>query len=231
MRSRSQTSPPRRCWGRCCSHPRSSTRCASSCRRICRTTAPHCYRIRPRSGRPTSTGCIAAAPRKSRDGRLLRRCSRIRSRTVLARRVQAECGGVRCPWRQRGAPRALVWQGFFGGGSRNGTTQYASGLPANRRARGDVDGGPHTAASCPFVRAETKYAKSGDVHIAYQVVGDAGPDLVLVPGWVSHVEYAWEEPSYARFLTRLASFSRLITLDRRGTGLSDRVADLPSLEP
>src|SRR6266403_4324495 len=80
------------------------------------------------------------------------------------------------------------------------------------------------------MRAETKYAMSGDVHIAYQVVGDAGPDLVLVPGWVSHVEYAWEEPSYARFLTRLASFSRLIMLDRRGTGLSDRVADLPSLE-
>ena len=80
------------------------------------------------------------------------------------------------------------------------------------------------------MRAETKYAKSGDVHIAYQVVGDAGPDLVLVPGWVSHVEYAWEEPSYARFLTRLASFSRLIMLDRRGTGLSDRLVDLPSLE-
>ncbi len=80
------------------------------------------------------------------------------------------------------------------------------------------------------MRGETRYAKSGDVHIAYQVVGDAGPDLVLVPGWVSHVEYAWEEPSYARFLTRLASFSRLIMLDRRGTGLSDRLADLPSLE-
>src|SRR5437773_3103815 len=76
----------------------------------------------------------------------------------------------------------------------------------------------------------TKYAKSGDVHIAYQVVGEGPHDLVLVPGWVSHVEYAWEEPSYARFLTRLASFSRLIMLDRRGTGLSDRVADLPSLE-
>jgi pimeloyl-ACP methyl ester carboxylesterase len=79
------------------------------------------------------------------------------------------------------------------------------------------------------VRVETRYAKSGDVHIAYQVVGDAGPDLVLVPGWVSHVEYAWEEPSYACFLTRLASFSRLVMLDRRGTGLSG-LADLPSLE-
>jgi pimeloyl-ACP methyl ester carboxylesterase/class 3 adenylate cyclase len=76
----------------------------------------------------------------------------------------------------------------------------------------------------------TKYAKSGDVHIAYQVVGDGPPDLVLVPGWVSHVEYAWQEPSYSRFLQRLAAFSRLILLDRRGTGLSDRVAELPSLE-
>src|SRR5215470_3271166 len=79
-------------------------------------------------------------------------------------------------------------------------------------------------------RAETRYAKSGEVHIAYQVTGASGPDLVLVPGWVSHVEYAWEDPSYSRFLRRLASFSRLIMIDRRGTGLSDPVADLPSLE-
>jgi pimeloyl-ACP methyl ester carboxylesterase/class 3 adenylate cyclase len=77
---------------------------------------------------------------------------------------------------------------------------------------------------------ETKYAKSGDVHIAYQTVGKGSPDLVLVPGWVSHVEYAWEEPSFSYFLRRLASFSRLILIDRRGTGLSDRVTDLPTLE-
>jgi pimeloyl-ACP methyl ester carboxylesterase len=76
----------------------------------------------------------------------------------------------------------------------------------------------------------TRYAKSGDVHIAYQVVGDGANDLVFVPGWVSHVEYAWEDPSYSDFLRRLASFSRLILLDRRGTGLSDRVAELPTLE-
>ena len=79
------------------------------------------------------------------------------------------------------------------------------------------------------MQPETRYAKSGDVHIAYQVTG-AGPDLVLVPGWVSHVEYAWESSSFSRFLDRLASFSRLILLDRRGTGLSDRVAELPTLE-
>jgi len=77
---------------------------------------------------------------------------------------------------------------------------------------------------------ETKYAKSGDVHIAYQTVGKGSPDLVLVPGWVSHVEYAWEEPSFSYFLRRLAAFSRLILIDRRGTGLSDRVTDLPILE-
>jgi pimeloyl-ACP methyl ester carboxylesterase len=77
---------------------------------------------------------------------------------------------------------------------------------------------------------ETRYAKSGDVNIAYQVVGDGPRDLVLVPGWVSNVEVFWEEPSLARFLRRLASFSRLILFDKRGTGLSDRVTDLPTLE-
>lgn len=77
---------------------------------------------------------------------------------------------------------------------------------------------------------ETRYAKSGDVNIAYQVTGRDGPDLVFVPGWVSHIEYAWEEPSFAPFLRRLASFSRLILLDRRGTGLSDPVDHLPTLE-
>jgi pimeloyl-ACP methyl ester carboxylesterase/DNA-binding SARP family transcriptional activator len=75
----------------------------------------------------------------------------------------------------------------------------------------------------------TRYARSGDVNVAYQVFGE-GPDLVLVPGWVSHVEYSWEEPSFARSLSRLRSFSRVILFDRRGTGLSDRVSDLPTLE-
>jgi len=80
------------------------------------------------------------------------------------------------------------------------------------------------------VPPETHYAKSGDVNIAYQVTGSGSLDLVLVPGWVSHVEQAWEEPSFADFLQRLASFSRLIFLDRRGTGLSDAVAGPPTLE-
>jgi pimeloyl-ACP methyl ester carboxylesterase len=83
------------------------------------------------------------------------------------------------------------------------------------------------------MRAQTKYAKAGDVHIAYQVVGDGPIDLVVVPGWVTHLEVQyWEEPSIARFFERLASFARLILFDKRGTGLSDRVARnaLPTLE-
>jgi pimeloyl-ACP methyl ester carboxylesterase len=77
---------------------------------------------------------------------------------------------------------------------------------------------------------ETRYAKSGDVNIAYQVVGEGPLDLVLVPGFVSHLENDWDEPRSASFLERLASFCRLIRFDKRGTGLSDRPAGLPDLE-
>ena len=79
---------------------------------------------------------------------------------------------------------------------------------------------------------ETRYTESGEVSIAYQVVGEGPLDLVYVPGWVSNVELLWEGPKAARFLRRLASFSRLILFDKRGTGLSDRVSNdrLPTLE-
>jgi class 3 adenylate cyclase len=70
---------------------------------------------------------------------------------------------------------------------------------------------------------ETRYARSGDYSIAYQVVGKGDLDLVYVPGLASHIEVFWEEPAYSRFLHRLASFSRLILMDRLGTGLSDRL--------
>jgi class 3 adenylate cyclase len=78
----------------------------------------------------------------------------------------------------------------------------------------------------------TKYARSGDLSIAYQVVGDGPIDLVYVMGWVSHLEAFWMHPGQERFFRRLASFSRLILFDKRGTGLSDRVAinELPTLE-
>ncbi len=79
---------------------------------------------------------------------------------------------------------------------------------------------------------ETRYVKSGVYSIAYQVVGDGTFDLLWVPGWVSNVELGWEDPLLGRFLSRLASFSRLILFDKRGTGLSDRVPleELPTLE-
>ena len=77
---------------------------------------------------------------------------------------------------------------------------------------------------------ETRYAKSGDVHIAYQVVGNGPLDLIYVPGFVSNMDVQWEMPEWAYFFSRLAAFSRLLLFDKRGTGLSDRVAGVASLE-
>ena len=77
---------------------------------------------------------------------------------------------------------------------------------------------------------ETRYANSGGVSIAYQVLGEGALDVLVVPGWLSNLDSFWEDPAVDLFYRRLASFSRLILFDKRGTGLSDRVADLPSLE-
>src|SRR5215204_4906865 len=84
----------------------------------------------------------------------------------------------------------------------------------------------------PTAVPETHYVENGDVNIAYQTLGSGDLDIVFVMGWVSHLEYFWEEPRFAAFLNRLASFSRLILFDKRGTGLSDRVplSELPTLE-
>jgi class 3 adenylate cyclase len=76
----------------------------------------------------------------------------------------------------------------------------------------------------------TRYAKSGDVHIAYQVFGSGPIDLVFVPGFVSHIENYWDQPDLARWLLRLSSFARVAIFDKRGTGLSDRVPEAPSLD-
>ncbi|HEY0999824.1 MAG TPA: alpha/beta hydrolase [Streptosporangiaceae bacterium] len=76
---------------------------------------------------------------------------------------------------------------------------------------------------------ETRYAKSGDLGIAYQVTG-IGPDLVMIPGMTSHLEIQWRDPGYRRFVRSLSSFCRLVRFDKRGTGLSDPVAEPPTLE-
>jgi pimeloyl-ACP methyl ester carboxylesterase len=78
--------------------------------------------------------------------------------------------------------------------------------------------------------ATTRYARSGDLSIAYQVTGGGPIDLVLVPGFISHLEMDWQEPRSAHFLARLGSFARLIRFDKRGTGLSDRPGEMPDLE-
>jgi len=80
------------------------------------------------------------------------------------------------------------------------------------------------------VEAQTRYARSGDVNIAYQVLGDGPFDVVYVPPSVTHVELIWEIPGLAAYLRRIASFARLILFDKRGTGMSDRVSGAPSLE-
>jgi pimeloyl-ACP methyl ester carboxylesterase/DNA-binding winged helix-turn-helix (wHTH) protein len=96
------------------------------------------------------------------------------------------------------------------------------------------EGRPESAArSLPVgldVHAPVRYARNGAVNIAYQVVGTGPVDLVFVMGWITHLEYAWRDPSFAAFLQRLSTCSRLILFDKRGTGLSDPVAELPTLE-
>ncbi len=84
----------------------------------------------------------------------------------------------------------------------------------------------------PTYTPETRYVQNGDVNIAYQIIGEGDTDIVFVMGWISHLEYFWKHNLFASFLNRLASFSRLILFDKRGTGLSDRVplSELPTLE-
>jgi pimeloyl-ACP methyl ester carboxylesterase len=81
-----------------------------------------------------------------------------------------------------------------------------------------------------FVMPETRYALSGEVNLAYQVMGDGPVDIIMVPGFISHIEFRHELPGYTAFLRRLSSFARVVAFDKRGQGLSDRVSDAPSLE-
>lgn len=106
-----------------------------------------------------------------------------------------------------------------------GSPPHASVIPQNVP-------GSNIAGELAPPRAETRYVQNGDVNIAYQVLGEGDTDIVFVMGWVSHLEYFWKHHLFASFLERLASFSRLILFDKRGTGLSDRVPlnALPTLE-
>src|ERR1700733_10107265 len=81
-----------------------------------------------------------------------------------------------------------------------------------------------------FALPETRYALSGEVNIAYQAMGNGPVDIIMVPGVVSHIEFLHETPGYTAFLRRLSAFARVVTFDKRGQGLSDRISGAPSLE-
>src|SRR5579863_619645 len=115
-----------------------------------------------------------------------------------------------------------AWSETPFGGSRAAKNWRGGGVRAYPRGRL-----PKGAAMTP---PETRYAKSGNVSIAYQVTGSGDFDLVFLPGFVSNLDQIWENPNWAHFFSRLAGFSRLILFDKRGTGLSDRVAGIPDLE-
>ena len=80
------------------------------------------------------------------------------------------------------------------------------------------------------MQPDTRYAKSGDVHIAYQVFGEGPLNVVFAPPGFTNVEHWWDEPETSRWLLRLASYARVVLFDKRGTGSSDRVADFPGLD-
>lgn len=120
--------------------------------------------------------------------------------------------------------RTVARRGYFlaPGNAREPEEQRSSDAAPRTRV---VNAG---TGSSPF--AETRYAKSGDCYIAYQTTGEGPIDLVCVLGYVTHLELEWEDPRPAHFYRQLGSFTRLIRFDKRGTGLSDRVGSMPTLE-
>jgi pimeloyl-ACP methyl ester carboxylesterase len=123
-------------------------------------------------------------------------------------------------------------RGNLGGGRRphRWESRRAAGSFEATVAFGVASGAFRTDTLCAVDAPETRYARSGDVSIAYQVVGDGRSDLVWIPSVVHHVELSWENPPVARFLIRLVELARLIVFDKRGTGMSDRVSSDTTLE-
>src|SRR5262249_26641541 len=181
---------------------------------------------RPGSRRPLRQG-----DRRRRARARHRHPVRPAHRRVRARRRQGRrhC----CPHRR---PRRSARRGRRGARLEHGQgpgRRFGTRVRGPRRPR--PQGSPRRVAALRrrlTMAPETRYARSGDLNIAYQVTGDGPLDLVYVPGWVSNIELMWDEPAMVHFLERLASFSRLILFDKRGTGLSDRVSndELPTLE-
>src|SRR5262245_32400735 len=118
------------------------------------------------------------------------------------------------------------------GSTASRTGPLKSAVPLRLRGVSEVDNvGKGVIEACmAHLLPETRYAKSGNVHIAYQLMGNGPLDLVLVAGFVTHLELQLEDPRPVRFFERLSSFCRLMRFDKRGTGLSDRIGGIPTLE-
>lgn len=108
--------------------------------------------------------------------------------------------------------------------------QEPASLPAELEHAGRFPRRHDDATAAATSRPRTRYAKSGDVHVAYQLFGDGPVDLVLVPGFVSHIDHYWDDPRLAHWLNELGGFARVAMFDKRGTGLSDQVPDLPGMD-
>ena len=104
--------------------------------------------------------------------------------------------------------------------------QFGQCYHAADRGKPSGDGHPMSYSELPL----TRYAMSGDVSVAYQTMGDGPIDMIAIPGAISHVEFLHEMPGYTAFLQRLSRFARVITFDKRGQGLSDRISGAPTLE-
>lgn len=131
---------------------------------------------------------------------------------------------------ERGLCRKGRRQGGWGRRIRIDTARDFSHNDCRSRKRHGAEFWGRCGPMSDFELPETRYALNGDVHIAYQTMGEGPVDIVLVPGIVSHIEFMHELPGYTAFLRRLATFARVTTFDKRGQGLSDRASDAPSLE-
>jgi pimeloyl-ACP methyl ester carboxylesterase/DNA-binding winged helix-turn-helix (wHTH) protein len=128
--------------------------------------------------------------------------------------------------------RTIHGRGFRFVGNATGSADGVAGAAASPPATPSevVDGATGRPTPGPEAHPETRYAKSGDVHVAYQVFGTGPVNLVLAPGFVSHIDNYWDEPRVAGWLNRLGGFARVAMFDKRGTGLSDQVPDLPGMD-
>ena len=184
-------------------------------------------RRRPGARPPSRAGARARAARRGAP------VSRASARPADARALPLRPAGRRAPSCSRADAGRSSKSSASTPGRRSSSSSCASSVKTRAwtcRPR-DAHGAQRRRGSSPVgAPPPVRYARSGDLSIAYQVTGDGPIDLVLISGFVSHLEKDWEEPRHAHFLDRLGSIARLIRFDKRGTGLSDRPPGVPDLE-